>query len=162
MLTKAIEVDPKFARAYAFLGYTYLFDARFGWVKNPTQSIKQAEEFAKSALAIDENVYLAHLLLGSVYGGRRLYEQAITAKEKAIECEPNNASGINDLAHRLIYAGRPEEGLILVRKANRLNPHPPLYFLPTAVYANYLTGWYEEALHLAKSSSKGNNMVLRP
>jgi tetratricopeptide (TPR) repeat protein len=50
----------------------------------------------------------------------------------------------------MTYAGRPEEGLALIRKAMRLNPYPPLYYFPTAVYASYLTGRYEAAIIEAK------------
>ena len=72
LLTKAVELDPKFARAIAFLGYTHLVDTWFGWAKNPAQSFKLAEELAHRALAIDDNVYLAHGLLSSIYRRKRL------------------------------------------------------------------------------------------
>ncbi len=54
----------------------------------------------------------------------------------------------------MIYAGRPEEGLVLKKKAMRLNPHPPLYFFPAAVYGNYLTGRYEPAITPCKKYLK--------
>ncbi len=146
LLMKAIELDSKFARAIAFLGYTHLLDSRFGWVKNPKQSINKAEELAKRALTIDSNVYLAHSLLSSIYTSKRLYEEAIAAGERGVEAEPNNATAMVVLAHAMLSAGRPEEGLVLTNKVMRLAPHPPLYFYPTAVRANYLTGRYEDSI----------------
>jgi len=143
LIMKAIELDPKFARAIAFLGWTHFYDGRFRWVKNPAQSFKEAEECANRAIAIDEADYLPYALLAYLYSQKRLYEQAIAAAKQAVEAEPNNATAINVLARTMIYAGKPEEGLVLVGKAMRLNPHPPLYFFPVAVYANYLTGRYE-------------------
>ena len=67
-----------------------------------------------------------------------------------MEVEPTNATAVGALASTMIYVGRPEEGLGLIKKAMRLNPYPPLYYFPTAVYASYLTGRYEAAIVEAK------------
>ncbi len=146
LLTKAIELDSKFARAIAFLGWTHMLDVRFGWAKDPAESFRQAEELANQALAIDDTVYLAHGLLSRIYTGKRQYEQAIAAGERAVEVEPNNAMAYNILGYTMMLAGRPEEALVLQRKAIRLCPYPPIYFLVEAGDANYLTGRYEAAI----------------
>ena len=150
LLEKAIELDPKYALAIAFLGYVHLEDARHGWVKNPSQSIKQAEKLAKRALAIDDAVFLGHMLLGGIYQDKRLYAQAIVAKKKAVECEPNNFVAINSLASTLIFAGRPEEAVMLTRKSMRFCPYPPPYLLRNAGFANYLTRRHEAAVTFFK------------
>jgi TolB-like protein/Tfp pilus assembly protein PilF len=150
LLLKAIELDPKYARAMAFLGFTHIWDARFGWVKDRHQSIKKAEELAKRALAVDETVYLGHILLGNIYERRRLYKQAIAAKERGIESEPNNAIAIGSLGMTMLYAGKPEEGLVLFKKMNRLSPYPYGAFLAFEGLANYLIGRYEESITLQK------------
>jgi len=146
MLEKAIALDPKYARAIAFLGYTYTVEAGYGWVKNRKQSIKQAEELAKRALAIDECVYLGRILMGRLYSKRGLYDQAIAEGERAVECEPNNAMAMNSLAGSLAYAGRLDEALVLSKKALRMAPYPPPYVLIYAGEINYLLGRYEEAI----------------
>jgi TolB-like protein/Tfp pilus assembly protein PilF len=146
LLERAIELDPKYAFAMALLGYIHLEDARQGWVDNPGESFKQAEELANRALAIDDTVFMAHMLLGGIYQHKGLYEQAIAARQRAVECEPNNAVAINSLVQALIFAGRPEEALKLSGKAMRLSPYPPPYFFFNAVMANYLTGRYEGAI----------------
>jgi adenylate cyclase len=66
LLFKALELDPKYARAMTFMGWTHLMDALYRWVKNPAQSLKQAEEWAHRALAIDDNVAHGHTILGRV------------------------------------------------------------------------------------------------
>jgi adenylate cyclase len=150
LLLKAIELDPKFARAIAFLGFTHTADASYGWARDPAQSSRQAEDLANRAVAIDDRDYLAHALLSRIYAQKGLYEQAIAAGQRAVEVEPSNATAVSSLAGTMNLAGRPEEGLVLIRKAMRLNPYPPLYYLPTAVFANYLTGRYEAAIIEAK------------
>ena len=145
-LIKAIELDPKYGRAIAYLGITHLMDAMYRWVKNPAQSLKQAEELATQALDIDDTVYLAHAGLSWVYMLKRQYEKAIAAGERAVEVEPNNAVGYAALAGVMIRAGRPEEGLVLIRKTMRLCPHPTPSWLRRAGHANYFTGRYEAAI----------------
>ncbi|KKL85836.1 hypothetical protein LCGC14_1950740 [marine sediment metagenome] len=145
-LEKAIELDPKYALAIAFLGYTHLMDARLKWVKSPRLSVEQAEELAHRAVAIDDCLVLAHQLLGSVYMHKGLYDKALAAKERAIVCEPNNAVAINSLANALNYAGRQMEALKYSRKAMRLYPHPPYHLLFTAGRTNYFAEQYEAAI----------------
>jgi adenylate cyclase len=146
MLEKAIELDPNYARAIAFLGSTYTVEAGYGWVKDRKQSIKKAEELVKRALAIDECVYLGRLLMGTIYLKRGLYDQAIAERERAVECEPNNALAKSTLASILAYAGRLDEALVLSRKALRMAPYPPPYVLSKAGEINYLLGRYEESI----------------
>jgi len=147
---KAIELDPKFARAIAYVGFTHELDARFGWVKHPRQSIKQGEEWAERALAIDKSDYLANFLLSRIYTNKRQYQKAIHAIERAVESEPSNSIAIYGYAQAMIFAGKPEEGLVLIRKAMRLSPYPPPYYYFWAGCANYLTGRYEPSITLHK------------
>jgi len=146
LLTKAIELDPKYARAIAFLGICHQLDARYGWVKDRAQSLNMAEKLGKSAVAIDDNTYLGHALLALVYAMKRLFDQAITEAERALEVEVGNAVAIGVMGELMVLVGKPEEALVLLRKAMRLAPYPPPYFMCYAGHANYLTGRYEAAI----------------
>ncbi|NIQ40019.1 MAG: tetratricopeptide repeat protein [Proteobacteria bacterium] len=154
LLLKAIELDPKYARAIALVGFTHLFDAQYGWVKNPAQSLEQAEEWAQRALAIDDNAVWAHTVLGSVYRFKGQFEKAIAAVKRAVECEPNNANVIGSLAWILIQAGKPEEALVQAKKATRLSPYGPYtaQHRAAAGFANYFTREYEAAITEFKKS----------
>ena len=52
---KAIELDSNFAGAWSLKGYTHMQDIAFGFSKSPVQSIKQAEECAQKAIALDDS-----------------------------------------------------------------------------------------------------------
>jgi adenylate cyclase len=151
---KALEFDPKYARAMAVVGWTHLYDAMFRWVNNPAQSLKQAEEWAHRALAIDENVAHAHTILGRVYILTRQFEKGISAAKKAVDCEPNNAINIGSLAGSLYLAGKPEEALVQAKKAIRLSPYGPYTsaFHAAAGFANYFSRQYEAAITECKKS----------
>ena len=149
---KAIELDQKYTLAIAMLGYTHLMDARNKWVKSRSQSIEQAEALARRALAIDDCVGLAHQLLGGVHQSNGLHRKALTAKEQAVKCEPNNAIAINSLANAMIYAGRPKEAVNLSKKARKLHPYHPSHMLWTACRANYFAGQYETAVSECQKS----------
>ena len=148
LLLETLELDPKYARAMAMMAWTYLYDVIFGWVKNPAQSIKQAEEWAHRALSIDNNVAHAHTILGRIYILRRQFDKGISAAKRAAECEPTNAVVIGGLASNLVRAGKPEEALVQAKKACRLSPYGPYrsMFHGTAGSANYFTRQYDAAI----------------
>ena len=145
LIKKAINEDPNFVRAIAFLGWTYMFDIRFGWTEDPADSLKKAEDLAKEALSIKEN-YASHALLCRIYLRKQILDKAIAAAELAVEMEPNNAIGHYYLATAMIYTGKPEKGLMSMERAIRLAPHPPHYFFFRIGDANYLIGRYEAAI----------------
>jgi tetratricopeptide (TPR) repeat protein len=50
-----------------------------------------------------------------------------------------------------MYSGRPEEAIELVKKAMRLSPYYPAWYLAVLGHAYRLTGQYEEAITLLES-----------
>ena len=150
MFEKAIELDPQYATAYMSLSYTYWTEWAIGWNQDP-QALERASELAQRAIALDDSLPAAHLLLGEVYLWKdRQHEQAITEGERAIALDPSFADAYVELAHILTYAGRPEEAIGLVQKARRLNPRYPFHYLWVLGRAYQLTGRYEEALPILK------------
>jgi TolB-like protein/Flp pilus assembly protein TadD len=146
LLLKAIDLDPKYAMAITLLAATHRADAKLGWAKDRVQSYKQAEAIAQRALNVDETCGIAHVTLGCIYEDNRRYKQAIAAKKRGLEYEPNNGVWMSALAETMNFVGRPEEALVLSRKARRLCPYPPPYFYSQAGVSNYLTGRYEAAI----------------
>ena len=146
LLQKAVELDPNYSRAIAFLGWTHIIDARDGWVKDPSRSLKLAEELGDKAVAINNKDYLAYTLLARIYLGKRLYEKAIATAEKAVQVEPSNAMSVYLLGETLTFSGRPVEGLVELKKSIRMCPYPPSYLLMASGFANYLVGRHEAAI----------------
>jgi tetratricopeptide (TPR) repeat protein len=145
MFEKAVTLDPQYAEAYVWLGWTYYLEWMFRWRMVP-QSLERASTLAKQAIALDDSLPRAHTLLGNVYAVMQLPDQALAENERAIALDSNNADSYAYQANALSSAGRPEEALQMVRWAMRLNPRYPPVYLYQLGWAYGLTGRYAEAV----------------
>ena len=153
LLQQAIELDADYARAMGLLGWQYLWAARYGWVKDRAQSIRQAEEWANRALTIRPDIN-ALTLLARLNSNKGNYEQAIALGERAVALEPSNAWAHATLGFTLNLAGRPEEAVPINRQAIRLYPHPPLVFYGAYGTVNFNAGRYDAAIKAFKEGVK--------
>ena len=143
---EAIALDSEYARAYAGMGFTHFFRARFGWVESREESVKMALECAQKALDLDDSLDMAHILLGAVYFIRRQFEEAIAAAEHAISLNPNGAEAFSSLGAFLGVSGRWQESVALTQKSIRLNPFPTVYQFHWLGRAYFMTGQNDEAI----------------
>ena len=149
LLERAIELDPKFAGAYAELSWIRFLEWEWQWSDDP-QVLERALKLAQRAAALDDSLPEAHGRLGWIYLWRKQYEQAIAEAERAVALDPNYAEGLSFFGEILNFAGRPKEGTGLVKKAMRVNPHYPPVYLFILGHAYYLAGQYEEAIQTMK------------
>lgn len=150
ILQRAVELDPQYATAYAWLGWTYWIEWVVQWSQDPG-TLEQAFALAQTAIDLDESLSMAHQLLGRVYQWKdRKHEQAIAELERAIALHPNNADAYVTLADILSFAGKPKDALALIKTAMRLNPRYPSWYLFELGFAYRLIGRYEEAIEVFK------------
>ncbi|HEU5067556.1 MAG TPA: adenylate/guanylate cyclase domain-containing protein, partial [Sphingomicrobium sp.] len=147
---KAIELDPEFASAHAFLALAHVLDYMNRWSASPPQSLQQAEEEAARAVALDDHDPYAHWALSIVNLYSRRHERAISEAERAIFLNPNSSEGHVGLGEALYYSGRSEEALECLDRAMRLNPYYPDVFLHFRALALFHLGRYEEAVATLK------------
>ena len=93
-----------------------------------------------------------HALLGFAYAIARNYEQAVAEGERAVTLMPNGSVAMAMFAATLNFVGREEEAMGLIKRAMRLNPSYPPWFLYVLGQAHWLTAQYEEALLVLKVS----------
>jgi len=55
MFERAISLDPEYASAHSWLGWTYWIEWSFGWGQDP-QSLERAFELAQMAIALDDSL----------------------------------------------------------------------------------------------------------
>jgi TolB-like protein/Tfp pilus assembly protein PilF len=159
MFERAVELDPKFALAYARLSATYWLEWVERWNPDP-HTVERALALAQTAVALDAALPAAHIALGMAYQLQKQDAQAIAEKRKALVLAPNDATSYEELAEVLITAGQPEEAIKLSEKAMRLNPYYPPHYLSWLAVAYQLTGRYEEAIATHKRALSRNPAIL--
>lgn len=148
VLQRAIDLDPKFASAHAFLALTHGLDYLNRWSASPPESMAQAEEVATQAVTLDGSDPWAHWALAIAKLYTRRHDGAIDEAEHAIALNPNFAEGHVILGEALYYSGRPEEALESFARGKTLNPYFPDVLLHFQALAAFHLGRYEEAVDL--------------
>ena len=148
---KAIELDPGYGKPYAKIAWSNMTDVYMGWSSNVAESLAKAQEFANLAIAHDDDEAWGHWAMAGchLYCGR--HDRAIVEYNRAIELNPNDADVLNDFGQCLSYAGRASEGVQVVRKAMRLNPHHPEYWEMQFGPILFDARQYEEAIATLES-----------
>lgn len=116
-LKRAIELNPRYPRAHAFLALAYL--THEGRDKMP-DAIKEL----KTELLRDPNDYLSNYLLGLVYLEKRELEEAAGFMEKASHLEADKPDAHLFLGKALSLLGRHEEAILPLKRAIELTEDP--------------------------------------
>ncbi len=145
LFLQALELDPNFAKAYAGLGFAYMFDYQNRWSDNPDASLGLAKEYAERAIEKDPKEALAHAVAAVTATFRRDIDRAQSEIDIALSLNPNMAMAYNIQGGIRIYLGRPDEAIPLIERAMRLDPATNQQFLHFLGMANLLAGKYETA-----------------
>lgn len=151
--TKAIDLDPRFARAHAGLADTLATLALYG-VREPRKTIPVAEDAAHLALTIDPTLAEPHAALGCMHA---IYDWDWKAAEidfqRSVALNPGYATAPHWYAMQVLApTGRFDEALDQLRRAGQLDPiTPAIAASPGAVlYAarrfEESVKWHEQAL----------------
>lgn len=123
--SKAIELDPDFARARAWL----ICSTSNMWELMTEKRIEQALIDAKYALSLDGAESEIHRILAAIYLWTRNYKLSGYHYNEARRLSPNDANIAVKMARYLAFTDQLDEALLLVRHAMFLNPlHPGWYF----------------------------------
>jgi serine/threonine protein kinase/Flp pilus assembly protein TadD len=120
LFQRAIELDTRYAAAYAGLGEAYAtlhydYDTKEIWVD-------KAIESSLKALMYDSTVSEAYAALAWAYFSKKSLQEAETAARKAIELGPNNFTGYWVLARIFHVLKRDAESIDLLKKTVELYP----------------------------------------
>jgi tetratricopeptide (TPR) repeat protein len=116
----ALELDPKFARAYAGLAMTYAMVYRLR--DSERGSLGRAFELGRTAREIDPDAPEVHWAMGFVQAQGRQHDEAIKSLQQAIVLDRSFADAYALLGGIHTYTGQPARSIELVRTALRLNP----------------------------------------
>jgi serine/threonine protein kinase len=120
LFSKAIEIDKRYAAAYAGLGeaYAHLY---FSFERNE-DFLEKAIEAGLKALMYDPSLAEAYVALAMAYYNKKMYDDALDAGQKALELDSGNATAYWVLARIYHSMDQDEKAIELHEKVIDLNP----------------------------------------
>ena len=147
-LENAIELEPNFSSALAYLGFSHIKQARLNWVDDPAAVRRKGEDYIKKALELDSNNVDALHFLGEVLLDAGQREEAIEMGRRAVKLAPSHAENVMVLGWRLCINGQHSEGLPITNQALRLSPYYPSGFLSYSAWCYFFQGDIDKAIEL--------------
>src|SRR5437773_5016966 len=159
LLQSAIELDPTFAPAYAFLACAHNLDYVNRWSPVPSESLEKADKAAIQAVSLDDQYPYAHWARAITNLYMRRHDLAIQEAKRTISLDPNLAFGHEVLGTSLHFSGRSEEALACFVRAMALDPYFPDVWLH--FYAKRYSN-FAGMTRLSASSSDDLTAILTP
>jgi adenylate cyclase len=131
LINKALELDPGYATAWSILAGVHFHveeDARNS-VEIRKEALMLTLACSEQALKCDPDCAATYADLGLYYLALKDYEKAFLNVNKAVELTPDFASTLRISAVILNKCGHPEIALEQIRKAMRLCPVYPMWYL---------------------------------
>ena len=135
LFQKAIQADPGFAPAYAYLAYSCYITVIMGFAEDPAARLGEGLSAAKMALHCDDKDAIPYFAAGRIYMMLGDHDASIASLEKSIALNPNFAQSYHGLGFALALAGRLEEAKRTTQKAIDLSPRDPMLWAFTIVHA---------------------------
>ena len=122
---KAIEVDPNCARAHAWRACSLANYDDWDPDEYGGNLIDLCSDSVIRSLEIDPNDHEAHRIMGAISLVKGDFELALHHQERAMQLCPSDAYIMGKNAALLVYLGKPEKALEIVKHAMRINPFCP-------------------------------------
>jgi adenylate cyclase len=129
LFEEAIDLAPNYSRAFSALSRTHNLDWRYSWSAAPRESLESAITFARRAKDLDRLDARGFAELGYARLYRRQHDDALAEYAQAMSLNPNDSDIIAEYADALVYVEQPKRAVELLRKAMRLNPYYPDWYL---------------------------------
>jgi adenylate cyclase len=143
-LEEAINLDPNFGAAYAWLGHVFIDEIYFRKTKSPGKVLERAEKLANKALSISQSH--GYGLLSAISRLRKDFNNAILYGEKCRDQRPHDSGPHFMLAMALLFSSRFEEAISSMEIALQLAPFRPLNYLIIFGWALNGNNQYDRAI----------------
>ena len=117
----ATDRDPNYALAYAGLADCYILLNQYAGTPM-TETVPQAKAYATRAIAIDDQLAEPHTSLGAVNEMSWQWTEAEPEYKRAIELNPNYATGYQWYSNFLKNLGRYDEAAVMIKRAHEIDP----------------------------------------
>ena len=140
LLQRAIELDPGFGKAYAFLAFARGHEFINSWVADPAGALQEGRALAEKAVAVAPRDAECHWALSVMLLWQGEHDRALEEARTCLTPEPGSALGHVNVGLVLTYAGLPGEALAAFDTAFRLDPHYPDLYLYFVAHAQFNLG----------------------
>jgi adenylate cyclase len=154
MIERAVELDPAYAHAQAWLACILGQAWVYSWCEDRDATWQRMLGVLDTALSLDENDADVHRILAAVNLASGNHEAAAHHQEKGLKLNPNYDLIVVQQGELLTWTGRPEEGIEWVKKSMELNSHHPERFWNHLGRAYFVARRNAEAIDSLKHISK--------
>jgi adenylate cyclase len=140
LLRRAIEIDPRYARAHATLSWVIWWATLYYWIPNRADGYPRATEHAKHALSLDPSEPWARMTFGLSLSTAGQHERAISELWTGLKFNPSFALGRMAYGWALLRAGRFDEAIAETGKAIEMSPMDTFAGQYTAIHGLALLG----------------------
>ena len=120
LFEKAIELDPRYAAAYA--GCSSAYGQMYQWFSRQEKFREKAQELSFKALMYDSNLAEAYRAMGLSYFLWGKFDEATASSKKAIEIDPDDFIAYWTLGRIFFSQGNLEQSLGLFRRVIEIKP----------------------------------------
>ena len=127
-LQQALQLDPRFARAYSGLSFNHFLHAFLHTSSTPDNDAQRSLDYARRSVDIDDRDAMSHWVHGRALFLARDHQQALHALDRALRANPNYAQGHYARGFVGVHAGATEQALSDLDMARQLSPFDPMLF----------------------------------
>jgi TolB-like protein len=149
---QAIEIDPSYSLAYSGMSLTYFNEWSCQLWERWDLCQQQAFEWAKKAIDLDEQNYVAALVLGRVYLYEAKFEIAENYLRDALRLNPNDVDNLIQIASCFGYLGYLDEAEALYERVLQLNPGNTIAFNHVGAFIAFEKGDFNKAIALGSKA----------
>ena len=149
---RAIELDPEYGRANAYLAWARWRNWITGWGEGPEDTIEHASELAQKAVDLDDTDYYSHWTLGYMLSFQGRLDAALDAYDVAANLNPNEPDILALIASLETFKGNHDEAVRKTEAAMRGNPFYPSWYADGLALYLYFARDYEGAIAAAEES----------
>ncbi len=154
MAEQALKLDPDYASAWAMLGWSHWNDAFNLWSDDPDRSMARSLEALNRSLALNGTSSETLALLAFLHLSLRNFDQAQDYVERAMTLGPNYSFAAGVAANVELFRGRPQNMERLIKRAIRLSPVYPAWYIGDLGFTYFLTDRHEDAVQASLESLK--------
>lgn len=154
LLRRAIELEPRYARAHALLGWALWWQTLCLWGGDSAAGYQAAAQHAQDALALDPGDPWARMISGLCLSTAGQHERALEELRLALSLNPSFALGYMAHGWALLRAGRADEAIAETGRALRMSPLDSFSGFYTSVHGLALLAArrFDEALPFLRAS----------